>query len=193
MKNVRLLLFTMSSQFILLAQAQTNKGSLIINLGASSGYGYPTGLKSTENSGIPTLDFHAEYSLHKIFSFGPYIAYTYSFDQFDNPQVGYKDVWKGWDIGLRGTLHVGSIFLQNEKADLYITSFAGYITRALVYDRTNIYRDSLNYKTNDFGAGGIVGFHYFFNNRLGLYIETGISKEFFIGGGVAYKFQRITK
>ncbi len=90
-------------------RAQQRGHEIIVNLGASSGYGYPSGLTSTENGGIPTLNLHFEKSAGRYFSIGPYIAYTYSFYKFDNPQTGYKDVWKGWDVGIRGSFHLGPL------------------------------------------------------------------------------------
>ena len=97
------------------ANAQHDKGDLLLNLGLSSGYGYPNGLPETENSGIPTVNFHAEYSLNKFIGIGIYGAFTYSFYKYDNPPQSYKDNWIGWDMGARVTLHIASFFTKNEQ------------------------------------------------------------------------------
>jgi hypothetical protein len=165
--------------------AQNNRNKYVFRIGGSSGYGYPSGLTSTENSGIPTINLTGEYFLNKLVGLGFYAAYTYSFYKFDNPLDGYKDVWKGWDIGVRGMLHVGSLFLKNNKADLYLGVFTGYVTRSLQHDISNIYRDSLDYRIVAMNTGGIIGFQYLLNHRIGFYSEAGFSRKFFIGGGIS--------
>lgn len=170
------------------AKAQVDKNNLLINLGASSGYGYPNGLTSTSNSGIPTLNAHAEYHLHKLISLGVYGAYTYSFFEFDYLQYYYKDVWKGWDAGTRLTFHYASLFTKQPKIDLYITGFGGYTGRSLVYDESNIYRDDLNYSVDDFTIGLLAGVRYYVSKKFGFYLEPGISRKFFIGAGVSLSF-----
>ena len=169
-----------------IGRTQNNKNDLLINFGASSGYGYPNGLTSTENSGIPTLNISGEYSLCKLFSLGVYGAYTYSFFKYDHPQVGYRDVWEGWDIGLRSTLHLASLFVKNEKCDFYLAPFVGYTTRSLIYDKSNIYRDSLNYTVDAVSVGGIFGFRYLITKNFGVYGEAGLSRKFFVGGGISF-------
>lgn len=90
-------------------------------------------------------------------------------------------------------MHIGSLLLKNNQTDLYFGAFSGYIVRALVYDESNIYRDSLNYKVDAFGFGGIAGFRYLLNHSLGFYCETGFSRKFFIGGGVSIKIKSKNK
>ena len=175
----------------LVGWTQNKKNDILINSGVSSGYGYPSelGRVDTENSGIPTLNLNGEYSLNDYFSLGLYSAYTYSFYKYDNPISGYKDVWKGWDIGIKSTIHVSPFFIKNKNADLYFTAFSGYTSRSLVYDKSNIYRDSLNYNVDAFSIGGILGFRYLITRQFGLYVESGISRKFFIGGGISFAFR----
>ena len=174
-------------------QSQNKKHDLVINFGASSGYGYPSGLTSTENSGVPALNASGEYSFSKLFSLGLYGAYTYSFFKFDHPLVGYKDVWKGWDIGIRNTIHLSPLVIKDEKTDLYVALFSGYTTRSLSYDQSNIYHDSLNYKVDAFSVGGILGFRYWINQKFGAYAEAGQSRKFFLGGGISFKINSKNK
>ncbi|HEX6432480.1 MAG TPA: hypothetical protein VF008_32525 [Niastella sp.] len=175
----------------LVARTQIKKNDILINFGAYSGYGYPSGLGriDTENSGIPTLNLNGEYSLSKYFSAGLYSAYTYSYFKYDPlTGSGYKNVWKGWDIGIKSTIHVSHFLIKDNNAYLYLTAFSGYSTFALVVDKNNIYRDSINYKVDDFSIGGILGFRYLITRQFGFYVESGISRKFFVGGGLSFAF-----
>lgn len=186
--NLRVFL-TIPATLLLMStgMTQTKKNDLVINFGvAGEGYGYPSGLTSTANSGIPTLNLFSEYSANKFFSLGIYGAYTYSYFEFKHPTVGYKDVWKGWDVGTKYTFHIIPLFKKYERADLYLTAFLGYTTRYLAYDKSNIYRDSLSYKVHALSAGGILGFRYLLTKSFGLYAEAGLSKKFFAGGGISF-------
>jgi hypothetical protein len=58
---------------------------------------------------------------------------------------------------------------------------------ALVYDKTNIYRDILNYSVNTLSFGGLVGFRYYITPKFGLYGEAGMSRELFLGGGATLR------
>jgi hypothetical protein len=174
-----------------IGRAQTNKKNLLINFGPSSGYGYPTGLYR-ENSRIPALNLSADYSLNKLFSLGIYTAYTYSFYKVHfppTPEIDYKDVWKGWDIGVRGIFHISPFIIKNEKIDLYMGPFFGYTNHSLVYDKKNIYRDSLNFKKDAVNAGGIFGFRYYITKNVGLYAEAGMARKFFMNGGVSFNLK----
>ena len=167
-------------------RTQTNKNDLLINFGPSSSYGYPSGLAERENSGIPSLNLSGDYSLSKLFSLGLDGAYTYSFYKYNFPPVFYKDIWKGWDIGVRNAFHISPFIAKNEKADLYMAAFFGYTNRFLVYDQTNIYRDSLNYKVDAISIGILLGLRYFITKNFGLYIETGLSRKFSMSGGISF-------
>ena len=171
---------------------QNDKHDIKISFGAFSGYGYPNGLPGT-TSGIPTLNLTGEYFLNKFFSLGGYTSYTYSFDEFENPQSGYKDVWKGWDVGVKTNFYISPFFKKNEKIDLYLTGFFGYTTRSLVYDKSNIYRDSLNYSVDATTVGAILGFRYFINTVIGFYFEAGLSRNSFLGAGVSFNIKNKQK
>jgi hypothetical protein len=165
--------------------SQFKKKDLLINAGIASGTGYPGSPGTTANGGIPTTNLSTEYTFINLLSLGIYGAYTYSYFKFDHPQVGYKDVWKGWDVGIKSTFHFSPLFIKNETHDLYLAAFAGYTTRAMVYDKSNIYRDFLNYKVDDFSFGGILGYRYLLTPKVGLYGEAGLSRKFFLGGGAS--------
>jgi hypothetical protein len=72
---------------------------------------------------------------------------------------------------------------------LYLAAFPGYTSRSLVYDKTNIYRNSLNYNINALSVGGILGFRYFIFKKLGIYGEAGLSRNIFLGAGLTYQIQ----
>jgi len=168
--------------------AQTRRNNLVINLGLSSGYGYPNALHE-ENITLSALNLSMDYSLNKFFSFGSYAAYTYSFYEFHDrlmPEINYKDVWKGWDVGVRSSFHISPIIMKNKKVDLYITGFFGSSVHSLVHDEKNTHRDSLNFKVHDVNAGSIAGFRYYIARAIALYFEAGLSREFFMSGGLAF-------
>ena len=165
--------------------AQTKKGSILLNTGLSSGYGYPSKLTSTENSGISTVNISGEYFLHTHFSIGPYAAYTHQFYRYEHPDYPYKDVWKGWDFGLRTVFHFSPDFFRDKKAVVYLAAFGGYSTFAMRHDRENIYRQVIDFNVSGFSAGGIAGFRYFIKRRFGLYGEAGMSRKFFVGAGLS--------
>ena len=170
----------------LIGQAQTDKKDIVINLGVSSGYGYPSSLSRT-NSGIPAINLSGDYSLTRLISVGFYSAYTYTFYKFQYPtmpETEYKDIWKGWDVGIKSTFHVSPLILQNEDWDLYITAFFGYANHSLIYDiRHN--NGHVSYHVGEINAGSILGFRYYLSRNIGLYAEAGVSRRFFGGGGLS--------
>ena len=170
-----------------IGQAQTDKNDIVINVGVSSGYGYPSSLYR-ENSGIPVINLSGDYSLTRLVSVGVYTAYTYTFYKFeypDMPETEYKDVWKGWDVGIKSTFHVSPFLMKNEDWDLYIAAFFGYANHSLVFDRKHVDNGHINYHVGEINAGSIVGFRYYLSSNIGLYAEAGVSRRFFAGGGLS--------
>jgi hypothetical protein len=169
--------------------AQTSKNNIAINFGLSSGYGYPSLLYSENCNCIPAANLSGDYSLNRLFSVGIYGAYTYTFFKFEDyltPGINYKDVWKGWDIGVRGSFHFSPFIMNNKKTDLYVAAFIGDAIYSLVYDKKNIYHDSLNQKVNSVNIGGIAGVRYYITGIIGLYVESGLSGKFFMSGGISF-------
>jgi len=137
-----------------IGQAQTDKNDIVINVGVSSGYGYPSSLYR-ENSGIPVINLSGDYSLTRLVSVGVYTAYTYTFYKFeypDMPETEYKDVWKGWDVGIKSTFHVSPFLMKNEDWDLYIAAFFGYANHSLVFDRKHVDNGHINYHVGEINA-----------------------------------------
>ena len=171
-----------------IGQAQTGKNDVVINLGVSSGYGYPSSL-SRDNSGIPAINLSGDYSLTRLISVGFYTAYTYTYYKFQYPtmpEIEYKDVWKGWDVGIKSTFHVSPFIIKNEDWDLYIAAFFGYANHSLVFDRKNVDNDHINYHVGEINAGSMLGLRYYLSRNIGLYAEAGVSRKFFAGGGLSF-------
>lgn len=170
-----------------IGQAQTDKNDILINAGVSSGYGYPSSLYR-DNSGIPSINLSGDYSLTRLVSVGFYAAYTYTYYKFaypDMPATEYKDVWKGWDVGIKSTFHVSPFIMKNEDWDLYIAAFFGYTNHSLVFDRKRVDNGHINYHVGEINAGSILGFRYYLTRNIGLYAEAGVSRKFFAGGGLS--------
>lgn len=172
-------------------EAQTKAKDIVLNLGAYSGYGNQQREPFTENSGIPAMNAGIEYFFNKYFAIGSYVTYTYVYDKFVGSTERYKDVWRGWDIGIKPTFHFNPLLTERtaNKVDIYLSGFGGYSYRALRYDKTNIYRDSLNYSTEGISVGGIIGCRFYASKKIGLYGELGKSHRWFIGGGVILKLR----
>ncbi len=161
-----------------------NKNAFQLSFGPmSSGYGYPSGLRATQSNSIPTTNLFVEYGLSNRFTIGVYGAYTNWYDEFIHPQAGYRDDWKQIDVGVRAAYHLGK-----KNFDFYLSPFLGYTHGSMEYDKTNIYRDELNYKIDAINAGGIIGARYWIIPAVGLHLETGMSRKFFIGGGASFRF-----
>jgi hypothetical protein len=79
------------------------------------------------------------------------------------------------------------VLIKNDKIDLYAAAFSGYTSREFLYDKNNIYRDSLNFNIHTLSVGGILGGRYFITEHIGLYGEVGLSRDLFLGGGVTYQ------
>src|SRR6185295_1677961 len=169
-----------------IGHAQTDKHDIVINLGVSSGYGYPSSLYRS-NSGIPAVNLSGDYSLTRLVSVGVYAAYTYSFYKFQYPgmpEAEYKDVWKGWDVGVKSSFHISPLIIKNDDWDLYITAFFGYANHSLIFDRKHD-NGHINYHVGEINAGSILGFRYYLSRNIGLYAEAGVSRKFFAGGGLS--------
>jgi len=170
-----------------IGHTQTDKNDIVINAGVSSGYGYPSSLYR-DNSGIPSINLSGDYSLTRLVSVGFYTAYTYTYYKFAYPTMPateYKDVWKGWDIGIKSTFHVSPFIMKSEDWDLYIAAFFGYANHSLVFDRKRVDNGHINYHVGEINAGSILGFRYYLTRNIGLYAEAGVSRKFFAGGGLS--------
>lgn len=184
--NGKIIITLIVSFFIEDMKAQTEKKDIVINVGVYSGYGYKEREPFLETSGIPTMSISAECFINKYIAIGSYMSYTYVYDEVIGTTQKTKDVWRGWDLGLKPTFHFNPLLPEGliKRTDIYIAGFGGYAYRALRYDKKNIYRDSLNYNVSDLNTGAILGFRYLFNNKLALYGELGKSSRWFIGGGI---------
>jgi len=175
--------------------AQNKKGDVYVQIGVSNGYGYPTELTALDQNSIPTMSLGAGLCVNILYHAGFYAAYTYSCFIYDNGlPSSYKDVWKGWDIGIKNTFHIGSLLLKNDDLDLYIGAITGYTQRSRVFitemEVPGYYYDILNYKEHAFTIGGLAGLKCFINKRLDVYGEMGYSRKLFGGAGVSIKLNK---
>jgi len=167
--------------------AQKSRHDIVVNLGPSTGYGYPSPFRST-NGRVPSLNISGDYSLYDLLSVGLYGAYTYSFYKMKDqtvPGLEYKDIWRGWDVGVRSSFHFSPLILENEKTDLYIAAFFGYSDYSLNFDKKNIHRTLYKYELRDINAGSLAGLRYYLTKTIGLYAEAGLSRKFFLSAGAA--------
>lgn len=183
-----LLLFLLSVALMPFVQAQSGRGDFTASLGVFSNNGYRGGTFPAPATGAGTVNLAVEYRFSRLFSAGPYASYTYSWYHYDFSQPNYTEEWKGWDIGARGSFHFSPLIMKKDKVDLYVSAFVGYVGMNMVYDKNNIYRDTLNYSEHALNAGVIAGGRFYFNKHVGLYAEAGLAREAFIGGGVSLNF-----
>ena len=101
------------------------------------------------------------------------------------PEIEYKDVWKGWDVGIKSSFHVSPFIIKNEDWDRYVAAFFGYAHHSLVFDRKNVDNGHINYHVGEINAGSMLGFRYYLSRNIGLYTEAGVSRKFFAGAGLS--------
>src|SRR5690349_10079441 len=82
------------------AQAQFQKGDLLLNAGLGLGYYYAEGL---------SLNLNGEYSVTDELGIGPYFAFT----QYDHRYAGYHYDYTFMDFGVRGSYHFSKLLKIN--------------------------------------------------------------------------------
>jgi len=179
--------------------AQNKKNDFIINAGFSSGDGHTIKPYPRED-GINTFNLNCEYYFNPVISAGLYGIYyrnTYKWESNTAVNYGYKDIWQGFNAGVKTTYHAGSLLKVNTKyIDLYLTAFGGFRNfsyKEVGINSVNIYADLLDYKIHSFSAGGIAGFRYLFSKKWGMYTEVGLSRELFINAGFTLTLAKKSK
>jgi len=142
------------------AQAQFQKGDLLLNAGLGIGYYYAEGL---------SLNINGEYSITDELGIGPYFAFT----QYDHHYAGYDYDYTFMDFGVRGSYHFSELFKINVKElDIYGGAFLGFVVGNYDYDGPgNDYDDPYD---GGIRAGIHAGARYFFSNKFAAYGEVGI-------------------
>jgi hypothetical protein len=144
------------------AQAELDKGNLLLNAGLGFGYYYAGGV---------SFNLNAEYSVTPELGIGGYFAYTHwENDWWDGTRrrdIGYNFI----DIGARASYHFAKLFgVTNPKFDPYAGAFLGFVSSS--------YDDDFGYDDDDYDGGLRTGIHagarYYFAPNFAGYGELGI-------------------
>ena len=144
------------------AQAELDKGNLLLNAGLGFGYYYAGGV---------SLNINAEYSVTPELGVGGYFAYTsWDNDWYDGTRrhdISYNFI----DIGARASYHFAKLLgVTNPKFDPYAGAFLGFVTSS--------YDDDFGYDGDDYDGGLRTGIHagarYYFAPKFAGYGELGI-------------------
>lgn len=141
------------------AQAQFQKGDLLLNAGLGFGYYYAGGV---------SLNLNGEYSITDELGIGPYFAFT----KYDYHYVGYKYDYTFMDFGVRASYHFSKLLKINvEQLDIYGGGFLGFVVGNYDYDGPgNDYDDPYD---GGIRAGIHAGARYFFSPKFAAYGELG--------------------
>ena len=110
--NEKIIIIFITSFFIENVKAQTEKKDIVINVGIYSAYGYHKRQPFAGAGVIPVSSVGGEYFINKYIAIGSYIAYTYDYDEFIGTRQRTKDVWRGWDLGIKPSLHFNPLLLS---------------------------------------------------------------------------------
>lgn len=146
------------------AQADIDKGNVLLNAGLGFGYYYA--------GGVPVM-FSAEFAINDVITVGPYLGIT-SYNR--NYGFGYKYSYNFIDFGARGAYHFSKhLNLNTDKLDLYGGVFLGYVASSFTYRDNN--GNKVNGGNDLYGSGvrgGLFGgARWYFSNRFGAYGELG--------------------
>jgi hypothetical protein len=141
------------------AQAEIDKGNVLLNGGFGFGYYYA--------GGVPIL-FSAEFALNDAISIGPYLGFT----TWRQSYFGYKYSYTFIDFGARGSYHLNKhLNLNTDKLDLYGGVMLGYRVSSYNYDGPGVdYDDS--YPSSVTG-GLFAGARWYFTDRFSANAELG--------------------
>lgn len=145
------------------AQAELDKGNLLLNGGIGFGYYYAGGV---------SINLNAEYSITPEIGVGGYFAYTHWENDWGYLGNGYDISYNFIDIGVRGSYHFAKLFgVNNPNFDPYAGAFLGFVTSSNNYDGPYDYDD-------DYDGGLRTGIHagarYYFAPNFAGYGELGI-------------------
>jgi len=142
------------------AQAQLEKGNILLNAGVGFGYYYAGGV---------SLNLNGEFSVTPELAIGPYFAYT----AYDHGYFGYDYNYSFIDFGVRGSYHFSKLLKINvEQLDIYGGAFLGFVASSYDYDGPGGDYDD----PYDGGIrGGIhAGARYYFSEKFAGYGELGV-------------------
>ena len=143
------------------AQAEIDKGNVLLNGGLGLGYYY--------GGGGTSIVFSAEWAINNFISIGPYIGFASSRYNY----AGYKYTYTFIDIGARGSYHFSQhLNLNTDKLDLYGGVGLGYVASSYSSDyngtgydddypgtvRGSLFGGARWYFSDKFAVNGEVGF-----------------------------------
>ena len=141
------------------AQAEIDKGNVLLNGGLGFGYYYA--------GGVPII-FSADFAINDAITVGPYLGFT----SWRRNYFGYRWSYTFIDFGARGAYHFSKHLNMNTDAlDLYGGVMLGYRVASYKYNGpggsdVNDYPSSL--------TGGIfAGARYYFTDNFGAFGEIG--------------------
>jgi hypothetical protein len=182
------------------AKAQLyDTGDIMVNAGLSlgvigyGGYGYGSNF-----TGFFPLTANVEYSINDQFAVGGYAAFYSRGYRIDYGGNRYKNGFRAFAFGGRGTFHATSLLndaldanIEEDKLDLYAAVSAGLQISSWYYDN-DYYRQLGISAPNDNRVrpvlGPILGVRYMFNPGLGVYAELGRGALGWATFGVSFKF-----
>ena len=143
------------------AQAEIDKGNVLINAGIGLGYYYA--------GGVPLI-FSAEWAINDAISIGPYLGYTSYTYKWGYAGFNGRYKYTFIDIGVRGSYHFTKhLNLNTDKLDLYGGVFLGYVASSYSGDgdfddnypgtvRAGLFGGARYYFTDAFAVNGELGY-----------------------------------
>jgi hypothetical protein len=148
------------------AQAEIDKGNLLLNAGFGAGY-YGAG-------GLPIM-LNAEWALNDAISVGPYLGITSWSDRYSWGGYGYKYKYTFVDFGGRFSYHLNKhLNLSTDKLDLYGTAMLGYTIVSASYEGYNFPGGDPDPDVDSSLMFGVVGgARWYFSDRFAANAEVG--------------------
>ncbi len=162
-----------------------NQGDMIVQLGLSFGtYGYGFDAIGNRGFALPTTASF-ELGLHEYVSAGAYLGYAnWNYNPIDNR-------FRVFVAGVKGSFHYLPLInealdfgLEESNWDFYLTLMFGL--QSYSWKNDFVYAGDLSATGLTFG--GVLGFHYLFNQNWGIYFEGGRGALGYLTAGASYTF-----
>jgi hypothetical protein len=141
------------------AQAEIDKGNVLLNAGLGFGYYYA--------GGVPIL-FSAEWALNDAITVGPYLGFT----TWRKNYFGYKWNYTFVDLGAKGAYHFSKhLDLNTDKLDLYGGLMLGY--RVTSVKEPDGFPGEYDAYGSAVTAGIFGGARYYFTDKFSVMGELG--------------------
>jgi hypothetical protein len=156
------------------SQGAYNKGDKFINIGIGANTPY--------RGGVP-LSISYEQGIDKDISVGGSIDFLqYNYNPFGNRSSSFTTIY----FAGRASFHFNKLLeLQTNKADVYAGLMAGFRTFSW---KDNYYNNVGGAYTSGLFLGAFIGGRYFFNPKVGAFVELGAVGSTNAKLGVTFKF-----